>query len=186
MRKILIVSILLLAMFSAATSSEKHKYNSVNEAIESAYHGGYLPSVASEYIAQAIGLDWEVKNSRPDMGVDIRGYVSNNYEYCILSYAGFGEWGQGGTVEYCALDSTGLVLWTKQSAIASRPAISNSGISVLMTRSDRNEGQKRFLDIVILDKNGKILLKHPVQELLNRPVQRSYFREYYGFTEDGL
>ena len=152
-----IISIVLFSVHTPAAGSEPYQFKCVREAFESKFQSGALPSIASEYIAREVGLDWKVERLRPDQGKNIEGYVSNNYQFCILSFAGFGEWGQMGPAEYCALDSTGLVLWTKQGSIVSNPAISNTGICALMTASIKKVNNIRSMDIVICNRQGDTL-----------------------------
>ena len=120
------------------------------------------------------------------MGKDIRGYVSPNYEYCILSFAHFGEWGQGGEAEYCLIDSTGVIYWRKTSTIVSGPAVSNRGLAALFGRLDRPTRENRKIDLLIININGDTLLNYSVEHLLLKPFQRSELREDYGFSNDGM
>lgn len=184
-----IVCILLLFLVSPvlAVEDEAFEFSSISQAFESRMsRRGLLPTWVAEYVARAAGLSWEVERDRPDMGKDIRGYVSPNYEYCILSFAHFGEMGQGGPAEYCLIDSSGVVLWERQSTIVSAPTVSNRGLSALFTRSNESTKENRKIELLVIDISGNTLLDHTAENLLDRFPYRSRFVEKYGFSNDGM
>lgn len=187
MSRIACIVLLILVSPVLAVEEEEFEFSSISQALESRMdYRGLLPTLAAEYVAREANLSWEVERDRHDRGKDIQGYVSANYEYCILSFAHFGEWGQGGPAEYCLIDSSGTVLWEKQSTIASAPSVSNRGLSALFTRSDESTKENHKIDLLVIGVDGDTLIDHSIERLLRTQFQRTELSEKYGFSNDGL
>jgi len=187
MIRIACILILILVSPVLAVEERAFEFSSISQAFESRMsRRGLLPTWVAEYVARAAGLSWEVERDRPDSGKDIRGYVSPNYEFSILSFAHFGEWGQGGPAEYCLIDSSGVVYWEKQSTIVSPPTVSDLGLTAIFTRSELSTEENRKIELLIIDISGDTLLDHTAENLLDKFPSRSRFVEKYGFSNDGM
>ena len=180
------ILLLLSLAHGNALADEAYEFSSISQAFE-ASRNGRLPAWPAEYVARAAGLPWEAERPRHDSGKDIRGYVSPNYEYCILSFAHFGEWGQLGEAEYCLIDRIGTIYWQKTTTIISKPSVSNRGLGALFTKSGCSTTDNRRIDLLIIGLEGDTLLNHTVEHLIKqRSFQRLQLSERYGFSNDGL
>jgi hypothetical protein len=147
---------------------------------------GQLSITAVLYLMDRLSLDWPVRKGLRG-GRDVRGYVSQDTEFCVLVGAGYSEWGQSGPANYCMVDSNGTLFWQMEKDVAARPRVSADGITAVISRSGESGSRLRPgpLRLDFIDRSGQITMTRIWTNRVMMPFQRYFFHGLAAFSPDG-
>lgn len=183
--------VLFAIVLLALLPSHAQSYRNMAEAIadsSTASRLGQLPEPAVKYIIDACSLGWDpcgpTTSSRG--GTDVRAYVSANRGFCLLSRAGWSEWGQWGDAEYALARADAGLLWRKSGTVAADPAVSNLGaVALFLLDGDAQRHVVGHVQLVLLSAAGDTIARRLWVHDVDRPMQRTELNERYGFSPDG-
>jgi hypothetical protein len=153
-----------------------------------------LPEASIQCIIDQSGLGWAT--GWPEYPArcwsDVRGYVSYNREYCILSRAGAGEWGQGGAAEYCLVSVDSGVVWLRSGDdLVGAPRVSDVGIVALYNRgspprsSHPGVGNLQLIELTIVNVQGDTVVTKTWWDRYSRGDQMGFIAQEAGFSPQG-
>jgi len=120
---------------------------------------GDLPEEAVQYIIDTCSLGWQTSwpTTASIGGVDVRAYVAQDRDWCILTHANYGEWGQGGNADYALVNDTTGLAWVRSGSIVAPPII-HSGTVALLQRAGEPEWPRLPVQLLVLNAAGDTLI----------------------------
>jgi hypothetical protein len=150
-----------------------------------------LPEAAVQFIIDECGLGWMTgwPKHHARQWSDVRGYVSYNRDYCILSRAGAGEWGQHGPAEYCLVNVDSGVVWVRNGLdLVGVPSVSSLGMVALYNRCSTLKSSHpgirtyQLIELTILNVNADTIV---TQTWWDRYTRGGYTAQKARFSPQG-